>query len=269
MSPLRILSLGAGVQSSTLALMIARGEIEPVECAIFADTGDEPTDVYRYLDYLKAILPFPVHRVSAGRLSDSSTTVKTAKSGNTYLVSMVPAHIARQNASKGMQVRHCTRNHKIDPINRKVRELAVVPRGCKTVMAQVLVGISLDEAIRMKPSQKTWIENTWPLVERRITRQQCLDWMDHHGYPRPPRSACVFCPYHSDAEWTRLKTNDPDGFLAAVRYEARLQESYRQASALDGVPYLHSTLRPLDEVDFTADRQVDMFGNECEGICGV
>ena len=38
---LRILSLGAGVQSSTLALMVANGEIDPVDCAIFADTQSE------------------------------------------------------------------------------------------------------------------------------------------------------------------------------------------------------------------------------------
>ena len=42
----RFLSLGAGVQSSTLALMIANGELEPVDSAIFADTGWEPRKVY-------------------------------------------------------------------------------------------------------------------------------------------------------------------------------------------------------------------------------
>ena len=38
---LRILSLGAGVQSSTVALMIEKGEIPMVDCAIFSDTQDE------------------------------------------------------------------------------------------------------------------------------------------------------------------------------------------------------------------------------------
>ena len=43
---LHILSLGAGVQSSTLALMFARGEVTPMpDCAIFADTGAEPASV--------------------------------------------------------------------------------------------------------------------------------------------------------------------------------------------------------------------------------
>ena len=37
---LRIISLGAGVQSTTMALMAAHGEITPMpHCAIFALTG--------------------------------------------------------------------------------------------------------------------------------------------------------------------------------------------------------------------------------------
>ena len=36
---LRVISLGAGVQSSVMALMAAKGEIGPMpDCAIFADT---------------------------------------------------------------------------------------------------------------------------------------------------------------------------------------------------------------------------------------
>lgn len=65
---LRVLSLGAGVQSSTLALMIAAGELEPIDCAIFADTQSEPRAVYDWLDYLQTKLPFPVKRVTQGSL---------------------------------------------------------------------------------------------------------------------------------------------------------------------------------------------------------
>lgn len=47
---LRVLSLGAGVQSTTLALMAAHGAVGPTpDCAVFADTGCEPRAVYRHL----------------------------------------------------------------------------------------------------------------------------------------------------------------------------------------------------------------------------
>lgn len=70
---LRALSLGAGVQSTTMALLAAHGEIGPMpDCAIFADTGWEPSAVYDHLDWLMSgnVLPFPVHVVSTGNIRD-------------------------------------------------------------------------------------------------------------------------------------------------------------------------------------------------------
>ena len=61
MTDLRILSLGAGVQSTTLALMIELGEVPMVDCAIFADTMGEPKKVYEHLDWLKSKLSYPLH----------------------------------------------------------------------------------------------------------------------------------------------------------------------------------------------------------------
>ena len=59
-----IISLGAGVQSTVMALMAAKGEIEPMpDCAIFADTGAEPRYVYDQLDMIEANVPFPIHKV--------------------------------------------------------------------------------------------------------------------------------------------------------------------------------------------------------------
>ena len=66
---LRILSLGAGVQSTTLALMAAKGEIDPVDCAIFSDTQSEPKAVYEHLERLRSTLPFPVHIVSKSEVA--------------------------------------------------------------------------------------------------------------------------------------------------------------------------------------------------------
>lgn len=71
----RILSLGAGVQSSTLALMAAHGEIERPDCAIFADTQAEPESVYRWLDWLETQLPFPVLRVTKGEMMFLRTAI--------------------------------------------------------------------------------------------------------------------------------------------------------------------------------------------------
>lgn len=71
---LRVLSLGADVQSTTLALLAAHGIVRPMpDCAIFADTGWEPASVYAHLRWLMSpnVLPFPVHIVSAGNIRDN------------------------------------------------------------------------------------------------------------------------------------------------------------------------------------------------------
>ena len=71
---LRALSLGAGVQSTTLALMAAHGAVGPMpDCAIFADTGWEPRAVYEHLDWLMSanVLPFPVFVVGPGNMRDN------------------------------------------------------------------------------------------------------------------------------------------------------------------------------------------------------
>lgn len=125
---LRVLSLGAGVQSSTLALMAAHGEVGLMpDCAVFSDTGWEPRAVYDYLRWLYSpdVLPFPVHIVSAG---DIRADLLRASAGERW--ASIPAFtgtVKRHRAEIGM-MRQCTKDYKIVPIRRKVRELVGLTR---------------------------------------------------------------------------------------------------------------------------------------------
>jgi hypothetical protein len=295
-----IISLGAGVQSSTMALMAAHGEITPMpDCAIFADTGAEPKSVYTWLDWLETQLPFPVHRVmhKEGLLVDlMSTDVKggprdrsvSAPFFTSGLVA-VPVYewsdesgdeeivgYASPRQVSGMTRRQCTREFKIQPIERKVRELVGLAKGQrapKQILATQYIGISLDEATRMKDSRTHWIEHRWPLIEKRMTRSDCLDWMSDHGYPKPAKSACTFCPYHDDHLWRDLKANEPEAFQQAVDVDNHLRSGTASvARGLNADLYVHRSCVPLQDVDFsTAEErgQLNLFENECEGMCGV
>lgn len=265
-NPLHVISLGAGVQSSAMALMAAHGEITPMpDCAIFADTQGEPQSVYEWLDWLEGQLPFPVHRVTAGNLAAASLKVRTSEAGNRYAKHMIPAYLLGPDGSKGIQMRQCTLDFKITEIIRKIAELR---RAAGKPPVIQWIGISRDEAQRMKPSRVSYIENIWPLVRANITRLQCLTWMKVNGFPTPPRSSCVFCPYHSDSEWKRLKLEEPEGFEQAVQYDDNLRLAL--AGVTRGVPYLHNSRVPLSEVDFDGGYgQQSLFGSECEGVCGV
>ncbi len=69
---MRILNLGAGVQSTTVFLMAHEGELPMIDYAIFADTQEEPKAVYQHLEWLKQV-PAPVPTIlvgTAGKLGD-------------------------------------------------------------------------------------------------------------------------------------------------------------------------------------------------------
>jgi hypothetical protein len=269
-----IISLGAGVQSSTMALMAAHGEITPMPiAAVFADTQDEPASVYRWLDWLEKQLPFPVYRVTAGRLSDSILKVKTSVDGRKYSQTSVPIFTRDDNGDKG-KIRHrtCTFDYKLTPLLKKARQLAGIKRGQKTVGVVQWIGISMDEIVRIKPSREPWARSRWPLIEKEMRRHHCLQWMEAHGYPKPPRSACVYCPFHADKEWRRLRDEEPEEFQRAVKFERDLQAVKASTDNFRTTPFLHRSLVPLDQVDLSTDvenGQGLLWGNECEGMCGV
>lgn len=256
---IHVLSLGAGVQSSTLALMAACGEVKPMpDFAVFADTQSEPQAVYAWLRWLQSVLPFPVAKVTAGNLRRAATEVKESQEGKRYVKIPVPMYWA--GPKSGMSPRTCTRNFKIDPIRKFVRENMGAAK-----KVRMLIGISTDEAHRAKASNVAYIENVYPLLDAGMTRGHCLDWMNSRGYPKPPKSSCTFCGFHSDVEWRALSKEE---FRDAVRFETQLQVAYAK-TALSGVPYLHRDRIPLDQVDLTASSQIDLWGEECEGMCGV
>lgn len=265
---IKILSLGAGVQSSTLALMIAAGEIPMVDAAIFADTGAEPLGVYEWLNWLEKQLPFPVHRVmhKEGLLEDLKSSMKGGRFAS------VPFYTESSTSAGGLLRRQCTREYKVTPITQKLRSLCGLAKGQKAgkgIRVMQYIGISLDESIRMKPSREAWIKHEWPLVDLRMTRTHCLEWMAKHNYPLPVKSACTFCPYHNDGLWRDMKMNDKASWDQAVEVDEMIRSGVR---GVKQKLFLHRSMKPLVEVDFrnaTDMGQVDLFNNECEGMCGV
>ena len=270
----QVLNLGAGVQSSTTALMAAHGLITPMPvAAVFADTQAEPASVYQWLEWLEQQLPFPVKRITAGSLTEEITRIRvSAKTGILYRRSGIPAFKLLKDGSETIAPRQCTYEFKVLPLDRAVKKLAGVPRGSKKLGAVSWMGISLDEVHRMKTPRHPWQLFRYPLVDMRMRRSDCLEWMRKEGYPQPPRSACVYCPYHSDQEWRRLRDEEPEAFKEAVRVDKLYRETVLKCDKSQSAPYLHPSRVPLDEVDFSQDTdhgQQLLFGNECTGMCGV
>lgn len=270
---IHVISIGAGVQSSTMALMAAHREIGPLPtCAIFADTQWEPAHVYEWLAYLETKLPFPVHRVTKGNLRAEQVTARLRgkKLGGSRWASLPYFTKVVGQLTTGMVRRQCTAEYKIEPITTFIRRelLGLKPRqrAPREVVVEQWRGISADESHRMKPSSEKWMRVRYPLaMEKAMTRGDCLAWMERHNYPRPPRSACIGCPFHNDHEWMDMRDNRPEEWSDAVDFDRRV----RKAGGMRGDTYLHRDCVPLDQVQFRADKQADLWGQECEGMCGV
>jgi hypothetical protein len=262
MADLRILSLGAGVQSSTLALMIEGGGIPMVDAAIFADTQAESKETMEFLNWIKTKLSYPIYTVSKGNLTEHLLN------SNFPIAPFYSSNII--TGKKGLMKRQCTADFKINVITQKVRQLLGLKKGEKIkkhITVDMLMGISKDEVFRMKPNRMPYITNVYPLIDLNMRRQDCINWFKKHYDKTPPRSACIYCPYKNDKEWKHLKENQPEEWKQVIEFDKKIRKNSRKK---EEEVYVHRTCKPISEVDLNkGDDQLNLFNNECEGMCGV
>lgn len=318
-----LLSLGAGVQSTALALMAERGLIEKPVAAIFADTGDEPASVYAHLERLRGMLSFPVHIVKAG--NGLGADFLAALRGETNRASQPPFHVKALDLSTeeiqkilsereprysdwasarfsgvcsdedaereyrvewwnwnerrrrvltkdrgGMLWRACTRDYKIYPIRRKTREL-MADHAAKS--ARMQIGISTDERERENASGVKYITNVHPLLELGWSRRDCESWLTTEYGIKPLKSACIYCPYRSNAGWQQMKQDDPEAFEQACQFDDALRirvADKARGARIVGDLYVWRGFEPLRTANFESNPgQMDFgFEQECDGMCG-
>jgi hypothetical protein len=277
---MRILNLGAGVQSTTLALMAKAGEIEMFDCAIFADTQAEPKSVYRHLDWLIREIPFPVLVRSRGNLFNDLVN------GNNGKRASIPAFTGEEGKTNtGVLRRLCTGDYKVKVIEKTIRhEILGLARGQRVQARKSIVqifGLSADEPSRVarlkaKEPLTPWAYS-FPLYDMELTRADCVKWLENYGVPHEVfRSACTFCPYRSNAEWKRLKETDPESFAQAVEADRAIRDKRSRCNqGMRDLMWLHRSCKPLEDIDFDANpkdlpgQRLFGFESECEGMCGV
>lgn len=217
---LRILNLGAGVQSTALFAMITDGDLPAVDYAIFADVGDEPQAVYRHLEFLKTIGGPEIITVRASETSLGDNLIHGINSTGQRHVA-IPTHLAIGGQPSAMGRRQCTAEYKIKPIEKEIRRLLGVPKGGRLKAddhVTQIFGLSFDEPRRVARVKDQFVARRgwaaeFPLFDDFTTRQDCAAYLQKR-FPamHVPRSACVFCPYRSDDEWIHLRDTDPEGF---------------------------------------------------------
>lgn len=287
-----VLSLGAGVQSSALLLICDREParvgaalgIEDFRCdlAVFADTQDEPQSVYDWLPKLESVVKtVPIIKTTRGSIMEDNLHGENFGRPPWFITTPVAdfrdaagndVTLGDPQTTKGMLRRQCTERYKVRAITAAVRaHLGIRPGQRWNRHVTRLLGISTDEAGRMKPSHEKWATNVYPLIELGMSRQDCIAYVEATGLGTPPRSACIHCPFHSDAEWIRLRDHEPADWARAVEFDHALRSGClaRTDKPLVGTPYLHAQRVPLDQVKFKDDGVESGGENECGGNCFV
>ena len=191
-----VLSFGAGVNTVALMVMLIR-DGGPLDEVVFADTGGETPATYASLE------------LSAGYLAQRGIplTVVRARPRGTDLFGTA----WRRRVIPSVQWRWCTRDYKVAPIHRHYRGLGV--------HINQYVGIAYDEIHRMKESQDDYITNLYPLVDRRMSRGDCVALIEQAGLPVPEKSGCFFCPFNSTERWRDLLDEYPGLLDRAILLE--------------------------------------------------
>ena len=238
MNQLRVLSLGWGVQSWTLAAMAALGEIEPIDYAVHADTTFEMSGTY---DHAASWTPW---------LEDRGVKVVTVKAEpepspiqqGTGAV-MMPAYTLNKDGTPTPIRRQCTNRWKIQPIRRFIRSHLTGKPQPNSV--ELIMGISWDESYRMKDPNVKYIKHVYPLIDKRMKRMHCIQWLQEHELTVPPKSTCTFCPYHSIDQWKQLKSTGDDNWNRAVAVDEIIR-SARKTAKTENL-FIHKYCLPLAE----------------------
>jgi hypothetical protein len=279
---IRVLNLGAGVQSSSVYLMARdnqlaaqAGELLPfpevglVDWCVFSDTQDEPASVYRHLAWLQSIAGPKILIVTAGKLSDDLVkgVNRWGASREGARFSAIPAYTAPDHTKRpelvgcsvGRVHRQCTRDYKIRPIEQGIRRLilGLAPRRTcpKHIHVEQIFGISWDERKRRTRIIERYVEKRWatpffPLCDMHWFRDDCEKFLAPRVPHKVPRSACTFCPFRSSADWLKMKTDDPESWAEAVRVDEAIRSPQADAARdLDDSLYLHKRCIPLAMVD--------------------
>lgn len=291
MKELHILNLGAGVQSTALYLMSLRRDepdlIPVFDYAIFADTQEEPKAVYDHLAWLKSLGGPPILEGTAGKLGDDIVHgYSRSRPGKTAVgFKQIPAFQSSvPGVLEGKASRHCTAHYKIGVVDRVIRQQVLGLNRGERFPSDVLVhqyfGLSHDEPKRIVKVQDRFAGSTnsaahFPLWDLRWDRADCRSYLEEvEPSRRVPRSACTFCPFHSNAEWRRVRDGDPEGWARSVEIDRALRNGAACAVGLDTSLYLHRSCLPLDQAPIDEpesgyDQHVFGFAAECEGMCGV
>lgn len=244
-NPLRIISYGGGVQSTSLLVLAAEGRID-FPTFVFASVGDdsEHPDTLRYVRTM-AVPYAQAHGIELVQLDRTRRdgTVETLYGRLTRPGSRsLPIPVRMSNGKPGR--RSCTSDFKIRPIGKWLKAHGASASNPATVG----IGISLDEVWRVNRRRaEPYEQPVYPLLEQDppLRRADCETIIRGAGLPVPGKSACFFCPMKRPSAFAEMRRDRPELFGKAAELEELLNQR-RAALGRDPV-WLTRFNRPITQ----------------------
>jgi len=269
---MKIISLGLGVQSTALYFLSSMEIIERVDAAIFADPGAESEETYKYLTYLQQWQKTNngIEIIVENGKNIYKDIIQRLKAGKR--VASIPAFTQNEDGTTGILRRQCTNEYKINQVHKAIRKLYDLKPYARFPKTDILIGITLDEAHRAKDSREKWATNIYPFLNlptdyfpKAWTRFDCITFYQENNLLIPPKSSCVFCPFQSSNRWKKTLEN-PKEKEKVIEVDNAIRDM--SMKGMRSKMYLTQHCLPIEKVNFQ-NIPDDLFGNECEGYCGI
>ncbi len=139
---MRVLSFGAGVQTTALAILVAQGKVK-VDTVVFADTKGEKPETYWYME----VYTIPL-------LKEAGIPFETLENQSKYDGKSLYDYSVKRQYLPGMPTRQCSAHFKASVIHR------AYPKAVK------MIGFNTDELRRAE--NPIHAEANFPLIEMRL-----------------------------------------------------------------------------------------------------
>jgi len=232
---MKILSCGAGMQSTALALISCenkkKGIIHPLvpiyDAIIFCDLGKEPPWVYEQVKFIMNAcdaVGIPFYILDTHLYDDYVDNF-----GKNRVVS-IPFWTVDENGKKGKMMRNCTLDYKINVMQKFVRlKLLGYKKGQRTKLEdmkahEMHLGFSIEEKHRCKENPHKMFVNKFPLCDMNLERKDNFAYiMDIWGL-ETKASACNICPFHRNYFFKHLKENHLKDYKDVLILDQILEE---------------------------------------------
>ncbi len=217
-----VVAYGGGINSTALLCGWIENGFRPVDLVLFADTGGERPETYRYIDTMSDWL-----------LAHGYPCIKTVRHARETLEQNCLDHSMLPSLAYGYK--KCSHKFKLQPQYKEVNHFAPA-RATWDAGERVLklIGYDADEPHRASRAatedDKYWYR--YPLMEWGWGRTECIAAIQRAGLTVPCKSACFFCPANTVAEIKTLQLQHPDLLRRALDMETRSLSTTRTVQGL-------------------------------------